>query len=76
MALRVLGLETAEPNMDEVRRAFKKRAIEVPNILGHVENGRDRPPPAHQQMKGHESKLDVFFCLLVFGKGLAAGSGK
>ena len=31
MALHVLGFETAEPNMDEVRQAFKKRAIEVPN---------------------------------------------
>lgn len=31
MALHVLGLETAEPNMDEVRQAFKKLAIEVPN---------------------------------------------
>ena len=66
MALRVLGLETAEPNMDEVRQAFKKRAIEVPNILGHVENGRDRPPPAHQQMKGHESKLDDIGCVFLF----------
>ena len=63
MALHVLGFETAEPNMDEVRQAFKKRAIEVPNGACKKRKGSATMTftgvPAHQQIKRHQNRLDV-----------------
>lgn len=63
MALHVLGLETAEPNMDEVRQAFKKRAIEVPNGACKKRKGSATMTfagvPAHQQIKRHQNRFHV-----------------